>query len=99
MRQSRRLLFMCSDQGQDRNLAVLRHGVCSNTVLPCRLYLRHCILAARNLGREVEDNFLDYTFLVCPLQPSHVQGQPALLLLIRGSVSAHLVSQGLAQGK
>ena len=47
---------------------ILSRTLCSNTVLPCRLYLRHCILAARNLGQEVEDNFLDYTFLVRLLQ-------------------------------
>ena len=32
-------------------------------ILPCRLYLRHCVLAARNLGPEAYDNFLDSTFL------------------------------------
>jgi hypothetical protein len=33
------------------------------SVLPCRLYFRHCVLAARKLGREEEDNFLRTTFL------------------------------------
>ncbi|CAM8981906.1 unnamed protein product [Rhodiola kirilowii] len=32
-------------------------------VLPCRVYLRHCVLAARNLGEEAYNNFLDHTFL------------------------------------
>ena len=32
-------------------------------ILPCRLYLRHCVLAAQNLGPEAYDNFLDSTFL------------------------------------
>ncbi|XP_048320978.2 uncharacterized protein LOC107433258 [Ziziphus jujuba] len=32
-------------------------------ILPCRAYLRHCVLAAKNLGDEVYDNFLDHTFL------------------------------------
>ncbi|XP_047338141.1 uncharacterized protein LOC124941830 isoform X2 [Impatiens glandulifera] len=32
-------------------------------VLPCRVYLRHCVLAAKNLGKEAYNNFLDHTFL------------------------------------
>ncbi|CAE6193522.1 unnamed protein product [Arabidopsis arenosa] len=32
-------------------------------ILPCRLYLRHCVLAAKNLGDEAYNNFLDHTFL------------------------------------
>lgn len=32
-------------------------------IFPCRLYLRHCVLAAKSHGKEVEDNFLDHTFL------------------------------------
>ncbi|CAK9328963.1 unnamed protein product [Citrullus colocynthis] len=32
-------------------------------ILPCRVYLRHCILAAKNLGDEAYNNFLDHTFL------------------------------------
>ncbi|KAK7246357.1 hypothetical protein RIF29_41224 [Crotalaria pallida] len=32
-------------------------------VLPCRVYLRHCVLAAKNLGDTAYDNFLDHTFL------------------------------------
>ncbi|KAJ7518670.1 hypothetical protein O6H91_20G002900 [Diphasiastrum complanatum] len=32
-------------------------------IFPCRLYLRHCVLAARNLGLEAYDNFLDHTYL------------------------------------
>lgn len=32
-------------------------------ILPCRVYLRHCVLAAKNLGEEAYDNFLDHTFL------------------------------------
>ena len=33
-------------------------------MLPCRLYLRHCVLAARGLGSSVAlDSFLDSTFL------------------------------------
>ncbi|KAF3596165.1 hypothetical protein DY000_02026623 [Brassica cretica] len=32
-------------------------------IFPCRLYLRHCVLAAKNLGDEAYNNFLDHTFL------------------------------------
>lgn len=32
-------------------------------VLPCRVYLRHCVLAASRLCPEANDNFLDHTFL------------------------------------
>ncbi|EPS59444.1 hypothetical protein M569_15363, partial [Genlisea aurea] len=32
-------------------------------ILPCRLYLRHCVLAAKNLSETAYDNFLDHTFL------------------------------------
>ncbi|KAK9084287.1 hypothetical protein Scep_030758 [Stephania cephalantha] len=32
-------------------------------ILPCRVYLRHCVLAAKNLGSVAYDNFLDHTFL------------------------------------
>jgi hypothetical protein len=32
-------------------------------IYPTRTYCRHCVLAARKLGRAVEDDFLDNTFL------------------------------------
>ncbi|XP_055814272.1 uncharacterized protein LOC129883682 [Solanum dulcamara] len=32
-------------------------------IFPCRVYLRHCVLAAQNLGDLAYDNFLDHTFL------------------------------------
>ncbi|RZC80709.1 hypothetical protein C5167_043284 [Papaver somniferum] len=32
-------------------------------ILPCRVYLRHCVLAAKNLGDVAYNNFLDHTFL------------------------------------
>ncbi|KAL6990020.1 hypothetical protein U1Q18_015772 [Sarracenia purpurea var. burkii] len=32
-------------------------------ILPCRVYLRHCVLAAKNLGDAAYNNFLDHTFL------------------------------------
>jgi len=35
----------------------------SLSVLPCRIYLRHCMLAAISLGPEAAASFLDHTFL------------------------------------
>jgi len=32
-------------------------------ILPCRLYARHCILAAAGLGELVYSNFVDHTWL------------------------------------
>ncbi|KAK8965794.1 hypothetical protein KSP40_PGU022416 [Platanthera guangdongensis] len=39
------------------------HKIWRDDILPCRVYLRHCVLAAKNLGGEAYDNFLDHTFL------------------------------------
>lgn len=32
-------------------------------ILPCRAYLRHCVLAAENLGEVAFNNFMDHTYL------------------------------------
>lgn len=39
------------------------HKIWRNDVLPCRVYLRHCVLAAKSLGDEAYNNFLDHTFI------------------------------------
>ncbi|XP_027330217.1 uncharacterized protein LOC113846317 [Abrus precatorius] len=39
------------------------HKIWRDDVLPCRVYLRHCVLAAKSLGDEAYNNFLDHTFL------------------------------------
>ncbi|KAA8548973.1 hypothetical protein F0562_000657 [Nyssa sinensis] len=39
------------------------HKIWQNDILPCRVYLRHCVLAAKNLGDAAYDSFLDHTFL------------------------------------
>jgi hypothetical protein len=36
---------------------------CRDDVLPCRVYTRHCVLAAQSLGPSVHENFLDATVL------------------------------------
>jgi hypothetical protein len=33
------------------------------SVLPCRVYCRHCVLAARSLCAEAGESFLDCTYL------------------------------------
>eukprot|EP00249_Psilotum_nudum_P007715 c20769_g1_i3 orf=208-945(+) len=32
-------------------------------IFPCRVYLRHCVLASKNLGSEAYNSFLDHTYL------------------------------------
>ncbi|MED6106510.1 hypothetical protein PIB30_005138 [Stylosanthes scabra] len=39
------------------------HKIWRDDVLPCRVYLRHCVLAAKSLGDEAYNNFLDHTYL------------------------------------
>ncbi|XP_073284092.1 uncharacterized protein [Primulina huaijiensis] len=39
------------------------HKIWLDDILPCRVYLRHCVLAAKNLGDMAYDNFLDHTYL------------------------------------
>ncbi|XP_058758015.1 uncharacterized protein LOC131631239 [Vicia villosa] len=39
------------------------HKIWRDDVLPCRVYLRHCVLAAKSLGDEAYSNFLDHTFI------------------------------------
>ncbi|KAK7363539.1 hypothetical protein VNO77_05685 [Canavalia gladiata] len=39
------------------------HKIWRDDVFPCRVYLRHCVLAAKSLGDEAYNNFLDHTFL------------------------------------
>mmetsp|Transcript_19560 Transcript_19560/g.59172 ORF Transcript_19560/g.59172 Transcript_19560/m.59172 type:complete len:258 (+) Transcript_19560:232-1005(+) len=44
----------------------LDHGVdrvWRDDVLPCRAYLRHCVLAAQHVGPKAGDSFLDSSFL------------------------------------
>lgn len=43
-----------------------KHGLTSiwrDDVMPCRVYLRHCVISAMKLGPEVEADFLDGTVL------------------------------------
>jgi len=50
-------------------------------LLPCRVYLRHCVLASRALGPEAERSFLDDTFLADRETPirEHLRRNPDIL--------------------
>ena len=37
--------------------------LCRKDILPCRVYLRHCTLAAESLSPEAYESWLDDTFL------------------------------------
>ncbi|KAJ3696369.1 hypothetical protein LUZ61_000074 [Rhynchospora tenuis] len=39
------------------------HKIWRDDILPCRVYLRHCVLAAKNLGEPAYSNFLDHTYI------------------------------------
>lgn len=39
------------------------HKIWRDDILPCRTYLRHCVLAAKNLGEDALNSFLDHTYL------------------------------------
>ena len=55
--------------------------LCRDDILPCRAYLRHCTLAARNLSPEADASFLDNTYLAdrCTTIRTHLQRNPAIL--------------------
>ncbi|KAK9802978.1 hypothetical protein WJX73_002803 [Symbiochloris irregularis] len=54
----------CSDEvWHERYAQYGLQQVWSDDVLPCRVYLRHCVLSAENLGPEAYDSFLDCTYL------------------------------------
>lgn len=48
---------------------------------PCRVYLRHCYLAAQSMGRVCFDSFLDETFLVdrCTTIREYINQHPGLI--------------------
>ena len=59
---------------------------CSDAVLPCRTYLRHCVLAARALGRDAEASFLDGTLLADreTTVRQHLARDPGIMVSGRG---------------
>lgn len=38
-------------------------ATCRDDILPCRVYLRHCVLAAKACGEVAYASFLDQTYL------------------------------------
>lgn len=52
-----------------------------DTLLPCRVYLRHCVLAARSLGTEAHRSFLEHTFLAdrTTTIKQHLLANPAIM--------------------
>ncbi|BBM98375.1 hypothetical protein MPTK1_1g12980 [Marchantia polymorpha subsp. ruderalis] len=57
------------DRCQDEKEYNRRYGKWSieqiwrDDILPCRAYLRHCVLAAKNLSQAAYESFLDHTYL------------------------------------
>uniref|UniRef100_A0A7S0RCX3 Gamma-glutamylcyclotransferase n=1 Tax=Pyramimonas obovata TaxID=1411642 RepID=A0A7S0RCX3_9CHLO len=52
-----------------------------NDILPCRTYLRHCVLAAQGLGEAAYEDFLDNTFLADRQTTirTHLDADPSIL--------------------
>ena len=50
-------------------------------MLPCRVYLRHCVLAAQALGGPAHDSFLDGTVLADRHTSvrQHVEANPGIM--------------------
>ncbi|KAL4443866.1 hypothetical protein ABPG75_011603 [Micractinium tetrahymenae] len=61
-----------------------KHGVTqiwTDDVLPCRVYLRHCVLAAQRLGPAAFQSFLDETYLADRVTTvrQHLAANPGIL--------------------
>lgn len=54
----------------------------ADDILPCRIYLRHCVLAAQNLNKRAYDSFLDHTFLGDRKTTirSHLESNPSIMV-------------------
>lgn len=58
--------YRCKGSKEEFHKHYGQHGidkVWRDDILPCRAYLRHCVLAAKNLGTEAYNNFLDHSYL------------------------------------
>jgi len=56
----------CNNSEEEFQKRYGRYGITKiwrNDILPCRIYLRHCILAATKQGDLVLNNFLDHTYI------------------------------------
>ena len=48
---------------QDFGLQTIWNHPRDSGILPCRVYLRHCLLACKNLSEQVYTNFIENTYL------------------------------------
>jgi hypothetical protein len=79
-----RIWFPQSSSTDDDGLATGKEGGEDGggvSILPCRVYLRHCVLAARSLGPAAEASFLDHTFLSdrATTLRRHLEGNPTIM--------------------
>ena len=65
---------------------------CRDDVLPCRVYLRHCVLAAQKLGTSAYDSFLDHTYLA-DRRTTVRQHLEANLSIMREKLPSSLISR------
>ena len=63
-------------------------------ILPCRVYLRHCVLAAEKAGQHVRDDLLDSTLLAdrSTTLRQHLAAHPSLMLELPPPDLAHRYS-------
>ena len=59
----------------------INYWCCRDDVLPCRVYLRHCVLAAQKLGKVAHDSFFDHTYLAdrTTTVRQHLHMNPAIM--------------------
>lgn len=57
------------------------HQPCRDDVLPCRVYLRHCVLAAGKLGEAALQSFLHHTYLADrkTTVQQHLEAHPSIM--------------------
>ena len=67
----------------------------SEGILPCRVYLRHCVLAAEKAGQHVRDDLLDSTLLAGRSNTlrQHLAAHPSLMLELPPADLAHRYSR------
>lgn len=56
----------CQGSSEEYNKRYGKHKIeqiWRDDIFPCRVYLRHCVLAAKNLGIDAYNSFLDHTYL------------------------------------
>jgi GMP synthase-like glutamine amidotransferase len=66
----------------------------SGPILPCRVYLRHCVLAAEKAGGDVRDDFVDSTLLADRRTTirEHLQEHPSIMREVPPPALAHRYS-------